>query len=71
MKDKNYMIISIEVGFPGGSAVKESACNVGNLGLISGLGRSLGKGKGYLPRSRLIQGTRRRDGVGEDQETIA
>ena len=45
------MIISIEVGFPGGSAVKESACNVGNLGLISGLGRSLGKGKGYLPGS--------------------
>ena len=41
------MIISIEVGFPRGSAVKESACNVGNLGLISGLGRSLGKGKGY------------------------
>ena len=26
-------------GFPGGSAGKESACNVGNLGLIPGLGR--------------------------------
>ena len=47
MKDKNYMIISIEMGCPVGSAVKESACNVGNLGLISRLGRSLGKGKGY------------------------
>ena len=47
MKDKNYMIISIEVGFPGGSAVKESACNVGDLGLISGLGRPPGEGKGY------------------------
>ena len=41
------MIISIEVGFPRGSAVKESACNVGNLGLISGLGRSPGEGKVY------------------------
>ena len=30
-----------------GSAGKESACNVGNLGLIPGLGRSPGEGKGY------------------------
>ena len=29
--------------FPGGSAGQESACNVGDLGLIPGLGRSLGK----------------------------
>ena len=28
--------------------VKESACNVGDLGSIPGLGRSPGKGKGYL-----------------------
>ena len=28
-----------------GLAGKESACNVGNLGLISGLGRSPGEGK--------------------------
>ena len=34
-------------GFPGGSAGKESACNAGNLGSISGLGRSLEKRKGY------------------------
>ena len=34
-------------GFPGGSAGKESACNVGDLGLIPGLGRSAGEGKGY------------------------
>ena len=31
----------------GGSAGKESACNVGDLGLIPGLGRSPGGGKGY------------------------
>ena len=34
-------------GFPCGSAGKESACNVGDLGLIPGLGRSPGEGKGY------------------------
>ena len=40
----------IFLGFPGGSAGKESAYNVGdlgNLGLIPGLGRSPGEGKGY------------------------
>ena len=30
-----------------GSAGKESACNVGDLGSIPGLGRSPGEGKGY------------------------
>ena len=35
-------------GFPGSSADKESACNVGDLGLIPGLGRSPGEGNGYL-----------------------
>ena len=34
-------------GFPCGSAAKESACNAGDLGLIPGLGRSPGEGKGY------------------------
>ena len=35
------------LGFPGGLDSKESACNVGDLGSIPGLGRSLGEGKGY------------------------
>ena len=35
------------MGFPGRSAGKESACNVGDLGSIPGLGRSPGEGKGY------------------------
>ena len=35
------------LGFSGGSAGKESACNVGDLGLIPRLGRSPGEGKGY------------------------
>ena len=34
-------------GIPGGSDSKESACNAGDLGLITGLGRSPGEGKGY------------------------
>ena len=34
------------LGFPCGSAGKESAYNVGNLGSIAGLGRSPGEGKG-------------------------
>ena len=36
------------LGFPCGSAGKESTYNVGHLGSIPGLGRSLGEGKGYL-----------------------
>ena len=31
----------------GGSGGKEFTCNAGDLGLITGLGRSPGKGKGY------------------------
>ena len=38
---------SVFLGFPGGSAGKESTCNAGDLGLIPGLGRSPGEGKGY------------------------
>ena len=34
------------MGFPGGSEVKASACNVGDLGSIPGLGRSPGEGNG-------------------------
>ena len=35
------------MGFPGGSAGKESTCNVGDLSSISGLGRSPEEGKSY------------------------
>ena len=35
------------LGFPGGSAGKESACNVGDPCWIPGLGRSPGEGNGY------------------------
>ena len=35
------------VKYPGGSDSKESACNVGDLGSVPGLGRSPGKRDGY------------------------
>ena len=35
------------LGFPCGSAGKESACNAGDLGLIPGLGRFPGEGNSY------------------------
>ena len=34
-------------GLPWGSAGEESACSVGDLGSIPGLGRSPGEGNGY------------------------
>ena len=40
------MFLYVSVGFPGGSAGKESACNAGDLGSIPGLGRSPGEGNG-------------------------
>ena len=39
--------LTVKLGFPGGSAGKESACNAGDLGSIPGLGRSPGEGNGY------------------------
>ena len=35
------------LGFSGDSTSKESACNMGDLGLIPGLGRSPGEGNSY------------------------
>ena len=35
------------LGFPGGSAGKESTCNAGDLGSMPGLVRSAGEGNGY------------------------
>ena len=43
----NELIFNI-MGFPCDSAGKESACNMGDLGSIPGLGRSPREGKGYL-----------------------
>ena len=43
-----YNVVYIQLlGFPSGSAGKESTCNAGDLGLIPGLGRFPGEGNGY------------------------
>ena len=38
------------LGLPCGSGCKESSCSAGDLGSISGLGRSPGEGKDYPPQ---------------------
>ena len=45
-------------GFPGGSASKEVACNVGDLGLIPGLGRSPEEGNTVVFLSGELYGQR-------------
>ena len=45
-------------GFPGGPAGEESACNAGDLGSISGLGRSPGEAKGYLLQYSGLENSR-------------
>ena len=40
-----------QIGFPGSSAGKESACNAGDPSLIPGLGRSAREGIGYSLQS--------------------
>ena len=47
---KNYHLLTTHsmLGFPGGSAGKESTYNARDLASIPGLGRSPGEGKGYL-----------------------
>ena len=44
---RDRLPIPVFLGFPCGSAGKESACNTGDLGSIPGLGRYPGEGKGY------------------------
>ena len=43
------------LGFPCGSAGKESTCNAGDLGLIPELGRSSGEEKGYPPQYSSLE----------------
>ena len=44
---RDRLLTPVFLGFPCGLAGNESACNVGDLGLIPGLGWSPGEGKGY------------------------
>ena len=47
--------IDCNLGFPYGSADKESTGSVGDLGSIPGLGRSPGGGKGYPPQDSGLE----------------
>ena len=44
---KTWMDLKYILGFPGGSAGKDSACSAGDLDLIPELGRSPGEGQSY------------------------
>ena len=59
---KTRLPTPVFLGFLCGSSGKESACNVRDLGLIPGLGRSPREGKGYLlqyscPENSMDRGT--------------
>ena len=49
------------LGFLGGSDGKDSACNVGDLGLIPGLGRFLGERNGYPHQYSCLENSRNRE----------
>ena len=55
------------LGFPCGSAGKESTCNVRNLSLIAGLGRSPGEGKGYPHQYSGLENSMEYTGKGRTQ----
>ena len=46
--ERDRLPTPVFLGFPGGSAGKESTCNTGDLGSIPEMGRSLGEESGYL-----------------------
>ena len=60
------MLFIPPLGFPGGSAGKESSCNVGDLGSLSGLGRSPGEENGYPLQYSGLKKSMRSQRVGHD-----
>ena len=57
---KNNQCSLSQMGFPGGSDGKESACDVGDLGSIPGSGRSSGEGNGYTLQCSCLENPRDR-----------
>ena len=55
------------LGFPSGSDGKESACNVGDLGLTPGLGRCPGDGNGNPLQCSCLENSMNR---GDWQATV-
>ena len=62
-------------GFHGGSEGIESACNVGDLGLIPGSGRSTGEGNGYPLQCSSLENSKDRGawfmGVAKSQTQLS
>ena len=54
------------VGFPCGSAGKQSTCNVGELGSIPVLGRSPGEGNSYSLQYSGLENSMGSQSVGQD-----
>ena len=52
------LLTPVFLGFPCGSAGKQSTCNAGDLGSIPGLGRSPGEGKGYPLKYSSLENSR-------------
>ena len=53
------------MSFPGGSNGKESACGMGDLGSILGLGRSPGGGHGYLLQYSCLENPMDREALAD------
>ena len=53
--EKGQATYSVFLGFPGSLHGKESTCNLGDQGLISGLGRSPGRGRGDPPQYSCLE----------------
>ena len=49
------MVYAKEGGFPGGLVVKNLPANSGDVGSISGSGRSPGEGNGYPPQYSCLE----------------
>ena len=52
---RNILPIPVFSGLPGGSDGEESTCNAGNLGSISGSGRTPGGGHGNPPQYSCVE----------------
>ena len=58
------------LGFPDGSASEESFCNVGDLGLIAGLGRSSGGGHGNPLQYSCLENPHEQRSLGRLQSMV-
>ena len=65
MDFSQIVVFHMLLGFPDSSVSNESACNVGNLGLIPELGRSPGEGHGHSLQHSCLENPMDRDGVTE------